>query len=146
MARSVIVLRGDARYEAGIANGAIGPGALVDYCPSEDPTFGTPAFIPHGEAGGVAAAIFADAYHASRDGKDIDTNIADEDSLTVIFPVKGAKINARTADTIARGEYVQSAGDGMVEPWNESDGYVVGQAAEDSDLSDTVGRVHIIII
>ncbi len=144
MARSVILVRGDARYEAGIANGAITPGMLVDYCPSVTPTYGTPAFIPHGESGGTAAAMFAEGYHAARDGKGISTALADEDSITVIFPNKGAKINAVTTATLSRGDYVESAGDGRVHLWNGSDGHCVGQCAEDSDLTNN--RVHIIII
>jgi hypothetical protein len=144
MARSVVLLRGDAREEAAInsSGGTIIPGWLVTYDPSED----APHFIAHPDEGGVAAAIFA-RQNPEHDGKDLNTPIADEDSFTVIFPGKGAKVNAVTTDTILRGDYVESAGDGTVQEWDGSGGYVIGQAAEDSDLSHaTIGRVHIIII
>ncbi len=142
MARSVVLLRGDAREEAGIAStgASIVPGWLVDYDDSD-----VPHFVGHQTGGGVAAAIFA-RQNTEYDGKDLNTQITDLDSFTVIFPNKGAKINAVTSDTILRGDYVQSAGNGQVQLWDESGGYVVGQAAADSDLSATIGRVHIIII
>lgn len=140
MARSVILLQGDARYESGLATGALAPGMLVNYDPSSDR-----GFIPHGDAGEVAAAMFVDAYGAHYDGKGINTLHTSGNDCTVIFPVKGAKVNAVTTETLARGDYVESAGDGTVQALT-STGYCVGQCAADSDLSATIGRVHIIII
>lgn len=135
MPRNVILLRGNAREESGIVSANTTPGMLIEYTST--------GFRPHNTGGGAAAAIFARAQHEN-DGAGIDTAIASGDEATAIYPDKGAKINAVTADTITRGEFVQSAGDGTVEPFDS--GAIIGVASAASDLSGEVGRVEIIII
>jgi hypothetical protein len=136
MARNVILLRGDAREEAGKATPyAITPGMLVE------PT--ATGYQPHSTAGGPAAAIFARGQ-TENNGADIDTDIALNDEVVVIFPEKGAKVNAYTADTIAVGGFVQSGGDGSVVAYDS--GTILGIATAASDLTGTVGRVEIVII
>lgn len=137
-ARRVILLQGHAREESGIAGAQLTPGMLV-----EIDTSGDREWKPHASAGGGGVLAFVRAQHEN-DGAGIDTAIASGDDCTVIFPEMGAKVNAVTDDTIARGDVVQSAGNGKVEPLT-SGGVGIGVAAEASDLSGTVGRVAIII-
>lgn len=134
--RNVILIQGNAREDTGIASGAIRPGMLIE------PTGTGEQYVAHNDAGGAAAPVFAREQHEN-DGAGIDDNIASASSFTPIFPEMGAKINAVTDDTIARGEWVESAGDGKVRLWGS--GYRVGYADAASDLSGTVGRVKIII-
>lgn len=138
MARRVILLRGNAREESGEAGAQLTPGMLV-----EMDTTGDDEWKPHATQGGGGLLAFVRAQHEN-DGAGIDTNIASGDDCTIIFPEQGAKVNAVTDDTIARGATVQSAGNGKVEPL-ASGGVGIGVAAAASDLSGTVGRVEIII-
>jgi hypothetical protein len=136
MARNVILLRGDAHEESGLAvTYAITPGMLVEPVST--------GFQPHATAGGTAAALYA-RQQSENDGASIDTDIAAADEVTVLFCEKGSKVNAVTNDTIVRGEFVQSAGDGTVALFDS--GVIIGQATADSDLSGTVGRVEIVVI
>lgn len=137
MARKVILLRGHAREESGVAGAALTPGMLV-----EMDTTGADEWKPHDTPGGGGLLAFVRAQHEN-DGAGIDTEIASGDDCTIIFPEQGAKVNAVTDDTIARGDVVQSAGNGKVEPFDSGVG--IGVAAAASDLSGTVGRVEIII-
>jgi hypothetical protein len=136
MPRKVILLRGNAREESGIADATITPGMLLEFETAN-------GLSPHAGAGAAAAAIFARAAHED-DGDGIDDNIASGSEVTAIYPEKGAKINAVTDETIDRGEFVQSAGDGKVALFDS--GVIIGVASAASDLSGTVGRVEIIII
>ena len=77
------------------------------------------------------------------DGAGVDNDIVEGDEVVVLAPTLGSKINAATADTIERGEFVESAGDGNVRL--HGSGYIIGVASADSDLSGTVGRVEIIV-
>ena len=70
-------------------------------------------------------------------------DIAAGDEVVVLKPNLGATINAVTADTIARGDAVESAGNGAVRP--HGSGAAIGIASKDSDLSGDVGRVEIVI-
>ena len=135
MARNTILLRGTPHEESGIASGAIRPGMLVE------PT-STGHFKAHDTAGGAAAALFAREQHENQ-GNGIDDNIASGDDVTVLFCSAGDKINAVTDDTIAKDEFVESAGDGKVRVYGS--GYRIGYAVAASDLSGSVGRVEIII-
>ncbi len=134
--RHTILLRGDAERHAGIAGDDITPGHLVQYDPSGD------GYIPHGTAGGAAAPWFA-REQWENDGAGIDDDIAAGDEVVVLKPNLGATINAVTADTIARGDAVESAGNGAVRP--HGSGAAIGIASKDSDLSGDVGRVEIVI-
>ena len=136
MARKTILLRGYAREESGIAVEAITPGMLVQV----DTATGN--WEQHDTEGGAAAATFAREQHEN-DGAGIDTAIAQGDDVTVLFAQQGDKINAVTDDTIDKGEWVESAGNGKVRPYGS--GFRIGYAASASDLSGTVGRVEIII-
>jgi hypothetical protein len=135
--RQTILLRGDAERHAGPAGADITPGHLVAFDPSEPG-----GYIPHGEAGGQAAPWFA-RENWENDGAGIDDDIASGSEVVVVKPNLGATVNAVTADTIAIGDFVESAGDGTVRP--HGSGYVIGVASKDSDLSGDVGRVEIII-
>ena len=136
MARNAIVLRGNPRREGGKASGAITPGMLVE------PTGTGESYRAQNTALAGAAPLFADFQH-EKDGAGPNDAIASGDSFTVVFAQTGDKINAVTDDTIARGEWVESAGGGKVQP--ATSGYRIGYAAAASDLSGTVGRVEIII-
>jgi hypothetical protein len=137
MARNTILLRGQAREEGRIVETAtITPGMLVQLETGGE-------VIRHAVDGGQAFPMFAKENHEN-DGAGIDTVIADADSITVLFPEQGAKINAFTSDTIAEGEFVCSDGVGGVRLADSGD-YVIGQAAADSDLGGTVGRVEIYV-
>lgn len=136
--RNTILLRGNAREEARIADVyAITPGMLLELADA-----GT--VIPHTTSGGqVFAVIFAREQHENQGGN-IDDDVIVDDEVTIIFPELGAKINAYTADTIAEGEPVCSDGSGGVRLADSGD-YVLGVAAEDSDLSGSNGRCEIYI-
>lgn len=135
--RNTILLRGDADEETAVAAPyAITPGMLVELTANGEAQ-------PHSSAGGEAAGLFAREQHENQ-GAGIDDDIAADDEVTLLWPAKGAKINALTSDTIERGDFVQSAGDGQVAPFDS--GTIVGVATEDSDLSGDNGRVHIRII
>jgi hypothetical protein len=135
MARKKVVLRGTPREESFIASGAIRPGMLVE------PT-STGHMKAHDTEGAAAATLFAREQHEN-DGADLDANIASGDEVTVVYAQPGDKINAVTDDTIDKDEWVESAGNGKVQPYNS--GYRIGYAAAASDLSGSVGRVEIII-
>jgi hypothetical protein len=137
MARNTILLRGNAREEGRIVETAtITPGMLVQLETGGE-------VIRHAVDGGQAFPMFAKENHENQ-GADIDTVIADADSVTVLFPEQGAKINAFTTDTIAEGDFGCSDGVGGVRLADSGD-YVIGQASADSDLGGSVGRVEIYV-
>jgi hypothetical protein len=137
MARNTILLRGMAREEGRIVETAtITPGMLVQLETGGE-------VIRHAVDGGQAFPMFAKENHEN-DGAGIDTVIADADSITILFPEQGAKINAFTTDTIAEGDFVCSDGVGGVRLADSGD-YVIGQASADSDLGGSVGRVEIYV-
>lgn len=131
--RNTIYLRGEPRHEeAGIATPYdITPGMLVQ--------LNADGYEPHNEAGGAAAALFA-RENWENDGAGIGDDIDAGDEVRVIYADKGDKINALTDETIERGDYVESAGDGKVRPFGS--GVIIGVADTDT-ASD---RVHIIVI
>jgi len=137
MARNTILLRGKAREEGRLADCyVLTPGMLVELADA-----GT--VIPHTTDGGQAAPIFV-REQWENDGADIDDDIALDDEAILIFPEMGAKINAYTSDTIEEGDTVCSDGEGGVRLADSGD-YVIGTAAEDSDLTGTNGRVEIYV-
>ena len=99
--------------------------------------------VAHAGDGAQAVPRFARAQHENQ-GASIDTDIAVGDEVTVLYPELGAKVNAFTSATITTGEYVCSDGAGGVRVAGSGDS-VVGQAAADSDLSGTNGRVEIYV-
>lgn len=133
--RNVILLRGEPREEAGIASGVITPGMLVE------PT-STGHYKAHATAGGACALLFA-REQWENDGNGIDDTIASGSEVAVLFCKAGDKINAATDDTIAKDEFVESAGDGKVRVYGS--GYRIGYAQAASDLSGSVGRVEIVL-
>jgi hypothetical protein len=135
MARRTIMLRGHYEVLTAKTSTAVRPGMFVEY--------NAGLFRPHNAAGEPAAPLVALA-DTENDGAGIDTNIASGASANAAIVSAGTVVNAVTADTIAQGEWVQSAGDGTVEPWNEGSDHAIGYAISDSDLSGTVGRVEII--
>ena len=141
MARNVILIRGEAREEGGVAENALTPGHLVEISPSGTGTTQRKRWQRHATAGGPAALIFVRSQHENQGG-DIDDIVAAGDDVTVIFTELGAKVNCVTADTIVEGEWVESAGDGTVRVYGS--GYRLGYAYNDSDLTETIGRVLII--
>lgn len=132
--RNKILLRGMAREEDEIFGEATRPGSLLRVTSS--------GVSKHNVAGGVATPIFAREQHENQGG-DVDDNIPSGDTGTVLYPALGAKINAVTDDTIARGDWVESDGTGGVRTYGS--GYRIGQAVAASDLSGSVGRVEIVI-
>lgn len=132
--RNTILLAGDAREDSGLADGIITPGALVQLTST--------GYNDNVSAGAAAIPAFAREQHENQ-GADLDDNIASGDTFTVLFPEQGAVINALTDDTIARGEYVESAGAGKVRLYGS--GFRIGQAQSASDLSGTNGRVEIVV-
>lgn len=136
MPRNVIMLNGDYREEGAIASGAIMPGMLVERT-------STRAFQKHGTAAGAALAAFA-REQRENDGHGVDDEIPSGDEFTVCYPVKGAKVNAYTTDTIAAGGFVESDGVGGVRAF--SAGVKLGEASAASDLSGDIGRVEIVIL
>jgi hypothetical protein len=137
MARNTILLRGTALEETRLADlYAMTPGMLASLAAA-----GT--VIPHSVDGGMAAPIFVRESHENQ-GAGIDTDIPIDGECPLLFPHLGAKVNALTADTIAEGDYVASAGDGGVRLADSLD-WVVGVAAAASDLSGSNGRVEIYV-
>jgi hypothetical protein len=134
MPRNVILLRGKAREDSGIAGSAITPGSLVNVTST--------GFNDNVAAGATCIPAFAREQH-ERDGRGIDDDIANADEVTVLYPELGAVINALTSDTVVRGDYVESDGSGGVRTYGS--GFRIGQARTASDLSGTNGRVEIII-
>lgn len=137
MASHTILLDGTARKQGGLTSGNVTPGMLVE------PTGTGRAWKAHDSAGAAGIAAFAEPQW-ELDNSTIDTVIATGKDFTVVFPAKGAKVNAVTDNTIARGTFVQSAGDGKVEAYDS--GVIIGIADGASDLSGDVGRIAIIII
>jgi hypothetical protein len=139
MARNTTVLRGDAHEVSGLAvTYDVIPGMLVEPVAT--------GWQPHTTAGGTAVAAFVRAQYENSqvDAGGMEDTIPSGDTITVVFPNKGAFVNALTDDTIVRGEFVQSAGDGKVALFDS--GVIVGQAMADSDLSGTNGRVTIAVL
>ena len=139
--RQAILLRGTAREQDFNMEVAIRPGMLVMRSASD-----AAAVQKHSTAGGAAVVMVLREQHenhltASSGG--IDNNVAAGDTGTVLFPALGSVVNFVTADTIAAGEWVESAGDGTVRVWGS--GYRIGQAQNASDLSGTVGRVEVVV-
>lgn len=137
--RNVILLRGTGHEESGtVSSGPIVPGMLLQMTAT--------GFRPHATAGGPAAAIYAREQRENtvEGAGSIDSDIPNGDEVTGLFVPKGGKVNAITEDTIDRGEFVQSAGGGLVEPFDS--GEIIGVAAAPSDLSGDVGRVEITVI
>ena len=135
MARNTILLRGNAREEGGIATSStITPGSFVVMS-------GTGEGWALAGASAVGPIAVARENHENN-GDNISDVIAQNSTFTVIFPEWGAKINARTTDTIARGDEVTWAAAGRVALRDSGDA-LLGIAASASDL--TAGRVEIII-
>jgi hypothetical protein len=135
MARNEIMLRGSAREQNElITNAAARPGSLMQQTAT--------GYRLHQSAGGAAIVAVLKEQHENQ-GNDIDDNVAANDQGTILFPELGAVVNFVTADTIARGEWVESAGNGTVRLWGS--GYRIGQAVAASDLSGSVGRVEVVI-
>lgn len=137
MARKTIVLRGEWWEDsAEVITATLTPGMLVEYTSAG-------RVRRHSTPGGAAAGLFALA-NTELDGAGIDTAVAVNASCKIATVQAGALVNAVTSDTIEAGEFVQSAGNGQVEPWTEGSGRAIGVARRASDLSGTVGRVEII--
>lgn len=135
MARNEIMIRGSAREQNElITNAATRPGSLLQQTAT--------GYRAHQTAGGAAIVAVLKEQHENQ-GNDIDDNVAQNDQGTVLFPELGAIVNFVTSDTIARGEWVESAGDGSVRLYGS--GSRIGQARAASDLSGSVGRVEVII-
>ena len=135
MARNTILIRGNAREESILFDEATRPGSLMEITST--------GVQKHNTAGGAVLVLaFAREQHENQ-GADVDDLIASGDNAAVIFPELGAKINAVTSDTIARGGAVESDGDGGVRAYGS--GYRIGVAVSASDLSGAVGRVEIIL-
>ena len=134
--RNTILIRGRAvREDAGIASGSLTPGMLVE------PT-STNHYKAHDTPGGAAALIFV-RENFENNGNGIDDAVASGSNVPVLFVKAGDIVNAVTDDTIDKDEFVESAGDGKVQPYGS--GYRIGYARAASDLSGTVGRVEIVI-
>ena len=135
MARKTILLRGNAREEGGIATSStITPGSFV-------------VMSGTGEGWALAGVSAVGPIAVARanwenDGDGIDDAIAQNSTFTVIFPENGAKINARTTATIARGDELTWGANGTVALRDSGDA-LLGIAASASDL--TASRVEIII-
>jgi hypothetical protein len=139
--RKTILLNGPAREQDFNMEVAIGPGMLVQRSASD-----AGAVELHAVAGGAALPMFLREQHedaSSATVGGIDNNVVAGGTGTVLFPQLGAVINCRTADTILAGEWIESAGNGLVRLWGS--GYRIGQAQTASDLSGTVGRVEVVI-
>lgn len=103
MARSVILLAGDAREETGKAAAAITPGMLLGGPES--------AMVPHASAGGYNPARFA-RENREDGGGDADQVIPSGDTFTIIYVEQGALVNAIASTAVAEDAEVTSAGDG----------------------------------
>lgn len=134
-ARNKILLRDAGHIELdGIFTGATRPGSLLEQTAT--------GWRVEQTAGGQCIPAFAREQHENQGG-DIDDNIPAADTGTAIVCSNGCIVNAVTADTIARGEWVESAGSGQVRLFGS--GQRIGQAVEASDLSGSVGRVKILV-
>ena len=134
--RNTIFLRGYVgREEAGIATGSVlTPGDLVELT-------GTGRGIRrHNADGGAIPAVLVVRESHENNGGGIDTNIPQNSEAVYIVANQGDKLNMRTAETIARGQQVTSAGDGTVRVRVATDS-LLGVA----DGPDDTGRVAIII-
>lgn len=134
--RNRILLDGRAGYTEvdGIFTGATRPGSLLELTAT--------GFRAEQTAGGQCIPVFAREQHENQ-GADIDDNIPASDTGTALYCSNGCIVNAVTDDTIARGQWVESAGSGKVRLFGS--GQRIGQAVTASDLSGTVGRVEILV-
>lgn len=135
MARNTISLRGYALHEeAGIASGVVTPGDLLEFT-------GTGNQVRrHSDPGGVVTPLAFARENWENGGNGIGDNIPSGGEVVYILPAAGDKINARTAETIARGDELTSAGNGTLRVRAAGEA-LVGVA----DGPDDNGRVATII-
>lgn len=103
-----IKVQGGGREYAGLGSGTLTPGYLVE------PTATADTWQAHGNTGQpIPVAVVREQFE--NDGAGIEDTIPTGDSITVWLPEKGSVVLCVTASTIARGQFVASAGNGQVE-------------------------------
>lgn len=122
-----------------VAGGTITPGHLI-----AEGSAGTVAV--HGTASGSVIPMFA--LEDELQGKDIDDNYASGDQVQCWIPYRGDQVYCILADgeTVAVGDFVESAGDGTVQKLVAASAgvtefalAVVGQATHALDMSGSAG-------
>lgn len=131
--------------EEGAASAAITPGDLVEFG-------GANLFRRHASAGGNQSRLFAEANLTQ--GKSINDDWALGERVVVKVFNPGERVNARLASgqNVARGAYLESAGDGTLqEHVVDSTGVynhlaIVGRAYEAVDATAGVSRIAVTIL
>lgn len=123
MAPKTVILKGDPIRKEDKAGGAITPGHLLAFDASGD-------LIVHGTAGGNAQPRFAIEEEFIGDG--IGTAYADDDMVQYVVGRQGDEIYAllTTGQTVAKGDPLESAGDGTLQ---KHAAHVVNEAGTDSE-------------
>lgn len=149
MAPKTVVLKGDPIRKEGVAGGAITPGHLIKFDASGD-------LVVHATAGGDAQPRFAIEEEFVGDG--ISTAYADDDQVQYVVPRQGDEIYAilTTSQTVAKGDPLESAGDGTLKKHtaqavNEGGSAtytiyadaIVGYALEAVTTTSSVSRIRI---
>lgn len=148
MAKETIFLKtgreGEPLPKEGKAAAAITPGQLIKY----DSTAGQ--VIRHATAGGSAAKMFA--IEDSLQGKQISDDYAQNSRVQFVHAGPGDEINAilATSQTIAVGDYLESAGNGNLRKASgeesELPSSMIGIALEAVTTTSSVARIKIAIM
>lgn len=137
-----IVLKGDPIQKEGTAGEVIKPGHLIEFAADGD-------LQKHATAGGNARAAFAVENDQLGDG--IDDDYANAAEVKYVVGRPGDELYAILEDghEVSKGDPLESAGDGTLQPWNTegqatdpaatpiNTDSVVAYAAEDVDTSGT---------
>lgn len=136
---NVILLDGEAREEDYVASAAITPGELIEFGGANDVRANSSA----ADADAIRAFAREQVENA---GAGIGTDIPSGDTVTVLYPESGAKVNALLAhgENVAEGAALESDGNGALQA--HTSGRIIGYA--DAALNNTTGaaaRLAIIV-
>lgn len=140
-----IVLKGNPDQETGTAGGTITPGHLLQLNSSDQ-------YVVHGVAGGNHSAIFA--IEDSLQGNSIGDDYTTGNKMQIVNCAPADEINAilHTNQTIAIGDYLESAGNGRLQEHGVDSGAViytrpiVAQAREAVTTTGATARIRVRIV
>lgn len=142
MGNETILLKGELRHnEEGIAEGTITPGDLIDF------NLTSGKVQRHDVSGGNTSAMFAKENDLQGDGIDVDYTVGK--LVQYLTPVPGDQIYAllTTSQTIKKGNFLASNGDGKLKKYVVSSGEpdyvkaIVVMAMEDKTTTAAVARI-----
>lgn len=105
---NVILLKDEGRYfrKEAEAESAITPGHLIELT-------STGTVQPHSTIGAQARIAFADSNDLI--GRDFDAAFVAGDQVRYVVPSRGCELNALVSETVAIGDFLESAGDGTLQ-------------------------------